>query len=212
MARMGQASSGARRSHARRPEALERRQKDLCGSRCASSASVRSSTTTCRARGFATRDLSALAPWTKGASDCRYDQLEVTAAYAREGLRGGAATSADAAPSVRSVVRIERFLSRSQVDGHVLKVHPNPRPRAKPATHGIDEHIFGGQMRGCLGVTRPPTLEAREPIVFSPRAADLDQGTARRTPPRRCRRAGHRAASVVRRPRSSTVLALLARG
>ena len=91
--------------------------------------------------------------------------------------------AADAAPIVGRLVGIERFLNRSQCDRNVLEIHADARPGVKQAAHGVDEDVGGSQVRDSVGVTRPPALEPGERIVFSRRAADLDQRMLRCTTP-----------------------------
>ena len=157
------AEAGGDEAHARRPEPLERRQRFVLGA-AADRARLRGQVRPHAGRSLPPRgDLSNAGGPTRQPSDCRYDQLEVTTPYELEKVFGAARQSADAAPVVRLVVWIERFLWRPQIVRHVLEIHADSRPRVKPASHRIHEHVGRLEMRGGvrMALSSAPVPRAR---------------------------------------------------
>ena len=155
------------------------REKICRGSRFASSASARSSTTTCRGSRF--RHAAVFQRWRsdKRPGDCGYDQLEVTTPYELAKIfRPG---PLDAAPVVEIVVRVERLLRGSERRRDVLKIDPHARPRPEPAAHDVHEDVRGVQMRARLRVACLPTFEAGQRVRFRSSASDFYQRVSRNT-------------------------------
>ena len=150
----------------------------------------------------------------KPPADCRYDQLEVTTPYELEKVFGAARRQAlTPSQSFGAVVGIERLLRRPQLVRHVLQVHADPRPGAKPAAHRIDEHV--GRLRcaaasGCRAFQRSSPASASSLCARGRSRSSGRLGTRRRDG---CTRGGSPGLlPVVRRPRRvALTLALLAR-
>src|SRR4029453_13329392 len=163
--------------------------------------SARSSTTIFRVRDFATRLC-----FSDG-GPTRNRAIAVTTSWRPSRLSSarkssGRPIAADAPPVVRRLVRIERLLFGPQWRWDVLKVHSNARPRAKPAAHGVHEHIGRFEMCGRLGMAEPPTLEAGERVLLFRGASDFDQRVFRGTPAGRLHPSRlARLLLVLRRPR-----------
>ena len=72
----------------------------------------------------------------------------------------------------------------------------------KRPAHRVDQHVGRLQVRRRIGMTRAPSLETRERIVFLFRAADFDQRMLRHATRRRLDARGFVGLLlVVRRPR-----------
>src|SRR5687767_6075666 len=94
----------------------------------------------------------------------------------------------------------------------MLEVDADARPGRRTAAHGVDQHVAWLEVRGDVGVTSLPALQAGQRLVLAGRARDLDQRSLRHAaaggsrcplaPPRRLHArwlAG--LLSVLRRPR-----------
>ena len=58
---------------------------------------------------------------------------------------------------------------------HMLQIDADASPVRRSATHRIDQHVGRFEVRGDFGMTRFPTFEPGERIVFALRATDFDQ-------------------------------------
>jgi hypothetical protein len=61
----------------------------------------------------------------------------------------------------------------------MLKIHSNPRPGVKPASHRIDKHISGLEVRRSVRMAFPPSFQSIERILFPGRAGNFDKRAAR---------------------------------
>jgi len=67
----------------------------------------------------------------------------------------------------RIVVRVGRFLGRSQLFGDVAQVHADAGPERGTATHSVDENIVDGKMSGGFRIFLLPALQACQCVGFT---------------------------------------------
>ena len=60
---------------------------------------------------------------------------------------------------------------------HMLEIQADSRPRPESPAHAIDEHIGGLKVRGRIGMSRLPALQACERVFLVPRATDFHEWT-----------------------------------
>src|SRR5213079_3324626 len=82
-----------------------------------------------------------------------------------------------AAPGI--VVGIERFLGRALALGHVTQVDSDARPRARAATHRVDEDVAHLQPPRGLRMARLPAFQPRERVLLVLGLRDGDEWLSR---------------------------------